>query len=623
MLHTRLDSRVKLLTIFAGSALAAVVALKGSAPESEQIYILTEQSDGRTSPYRFHSIGTIPGARTLAVPETGANLLVLTEGGRVWAWGNESGKPGNRGTLSRYGWAEVDGLEEVAAVAAGALHSVALKRDGTVWTWGWNDQGQLGDGTLVNRFLPGAVPGLSDVRMIAAGGAFTLALRLDGTVWACGANWTEIVPGEVRRSLLQPLQVGGLSGIEAIGVYRNRGYAKGTLGQVWIWGKGPAGEAGAPRLLSDSEVAALAAPVARQLGLIDLRAASASEWSGASQRNRTVHVGGSSLEVLEGATENRFAFEGRVVDVNWGWAVALITAPAGSASAPASEEGPAAAAKLPASSTAAGSHTLFQSSAIVKTAALASDPPLSPWGRRLTAGGNQSLAVKADGTLWGWGINDVGQLCDGTTTQRLTPVQSAITGITQVSTSTVTSGAAPHTLMLAADRSVWGCGSNGYGQLGDGTTVDKSTPVQIPGLTGVLAVGTGQFHSIALKSDGTVWGWGYNGNGQVGDGTKTERLSPVQVASLTGVVAIAGGYAHNVALKSDGTVWTWGYNGWGQLGTGTTNDSATPVQVPSLTGVVAIAAGEDHTLVLKSDGTVWSWGDGHLGQLGNGSFSFN
>ena len=119
----------------------------------------------------------------------------------------------------------------------------------------------------------------------------------------------------------------------------------------------------------------------------------------------------------------------------------------------------------------------------------------------------------------------------------------------------------------------------------------------------------GGYHSLALKKDGTVWAWGHNEYGQLGDGTQTlGRLTPVQVSGLSGVIAIAAGEYHSLALKSDGTVWAWGGNYEGQLGDGTTNNKLTPVQVSGLSGVIAIAASYRHSLALKSDGTVWAWG---------------
>ena len=136
----------------------------------------------------------------------------------------------------------------------------------------------------------------------------------------------------------------------------------------------------------------------------------------------------------------------------------------------------------------------------------------------------------------------------------------------------------------------------------------RSSPVQVSGLTGVTAVSCGKSHAMALKSDGTVWCWGHNGYGQLGDGTTIERRVPVQVAGLSGVTAIASGYYTSYAVRQDGTLWGWGDNVYGQLGDGTTTDSSTPVQVAGLTGVTAVAAGYGHVVVARSDGTVWAMG---------------
>ena len=198
-------------------------------------------------------------------------------------------------------------------------------------------------------------------------------------------------------------------------------------------------------------------------------------------------------------------------------------------------------------------------------------------------------------------------------------------------------GGADHTLLLKNDGTVWAWGTNGNGQLGDGTNADKNIPVQVKGtggaefLTGVTAIDAGNSHSLALKSDGTVWAWGSGGNGQTGDGTNTDRNIPVQVKGtggsghLANVKEIAAGGYHSVALKNDGTVWIWGRNAEGQLGDGTETNRNTPVQVKSadgsdhIAGVKDIAAGQYHTLALTNDGEVWAWGYNTSGQLGDGT----
>ena len=114
--------------------------------------------------------------------------------------------------------------------------------------------------------------------------------------------------------------------------------------------------------------------------------------------------------------------------------------------------------------------------------------------------------------------------------------------------------------------------------------------MQVSGLTGVVAIAAGRYHTVAVKGDGTVWAWGKNQNGQIGDGTLyTNRLAPVQVSGLTGVVAIAAGTEHTVALKGDGTVWVWGYNNVGQLGDGTARSRPTPTQMVELGNTAPIA----------------------------------
>ncbi len=133
--------------------------------------------------------------------------------------------------------------------------------------------------------------------------------------------------------------------------------------------------------------------------------------------------------------------------------------------------------------------------------------------------------------------------------------------------------------LLTGTVNTWGY--NNLGQLGDGSTTNKLLPQAI-NLNGVTAIAAGGAHSLALKSDGTVWSWGNNGSGQLGDGTGTNRLTPVQVPGFSGARAIAAGWYHSLALKQDGTVWAWGSNTFGQLGDGTNLVSALPIQVRGL-----------------------------------------
>jgi len=185
--------------------------------------------------------------------------------------------------------------------------------------------------------------------------------------------------------------------------------------------------------------------------------------------------------------------------------------------------------------------------------------------------------------------------------------------------------ASMHTVALGEDGTVWTWGPNWWGKLGDGTSIDRHTPVQVQGgatgdafLRNVTAIAAGHGYTVALRDDGTVWAWGLNHHGQLGDGTTwidshIPAHTPVQVTGLSNMTAISAGHHHTVALRDDGTVWAWGGNQFGQLGDGTTTDRHTPVQVTGLSNVTAISAGVNHTVALREDGTVWTWGSGLLG----------
>jgi YD repeat-containing protein len=245
--------------------------------------------------------------------------------------------------------------------------------------------------------------------------------------------------------------------------------------------------------------------------------------------------------------------------------------------------------------------------------------------RSLGGRGYHNLAIQSNGTVWAWGWNSRGQLGHDTSTSPCpaplagtcsnVPVQ--VIGITNPLTVT---GGGFFSLALMPDHTLRAWGANEFGQLGDGSYMDRSTPVPVSSvLSNVVQVSAGWKHAVALRSDGTVWTWGDNTYGQIGNGsTSTQGISvPFQVAGLNNARAVSGGDRFTAILNADGTVWTWGWNGFGQLGDGTNTDRSTPVQVVGLNNVIAIAARDYHALAIKSDGTVWAWGSGGNGELGN------
>jgi alpha-tubulin suppressor-like RCC1 family protein len=232
---------------------------------------------------------------------------------------------------------------------------------------------------------------------------------------------------------------------------------------------------------------------------------------------------------------------------------------------------------------------------------------------QVAAGLTHSLSLAADGTLHAWGTNTNGQLGDGTTTQRTAPTVLAMTNATKLAAGD------RFTLARLADGSVAAWGRNNAGQLGTGSTSQSLVPVAVATLTDVVDLAAGLEHSVAVRSDGSVWTWGRNTLGQLGSGnTVGPRSTPAPVPGLSSIRAIAAGADHVLALDADGRVWAWGANGDGQLGDGSTTQRVSPVVVAGLRASKIGASGSSSWAV-GVDGTFWSWGRNAGWELGDGT----
>ena len=240
----------------------------------------------------------------------------------------------------------------------------------------------------------------------------------------------------------------------------------------------------------------------------------------------------------------------------------------------------------------------------------------------LISAGYTTHGIRANGTLWGWGMGATGAIGDNTTVSKQSPV-SVVGGFTDW---VQVSGGQWRAAALRANGTAWGWGYNSSGQIGDGTTTGRISPVQVVGgITDWVQLNAGGQHTVAIRATGTAWAWGNNGSGQLGDGTTTNRSSPVQVVggftNWVQISAVADG--STVAIRANGTAWSWGNGTNGILGDGTTVNKSSPVSVVGgFTDWVQVDAGHFHVSAIRANGTAWGWGRNQNGRLGDGTTTY-
>jgi len=620
---------VAVLLLVAGWGLAVPVATGGAAEPSGTVLgwgdnlngQLAEGAPGRAAP------GLVHGLRDVTAIDAGTgHTLALTRDGTLWSWGrNVFGQVGDGTTVSRFGPVKVP-LAGVVAFAAGGGNSIAATSDGSVWTWGFNLFGQIGDGTGgpgpdIIKSRPVRVPSLHDVVAVETGGGHCFALTRDGTVWSWGRNLQGQLGDGTTTDRFTPVRVGGLHDVRSIAAGNGDGFALLADGTVRAWGYNDRGQ------LGDGSTTDRLTPVT-VAGLDGVTTISAAyHHTLGLLADGTVRAWGlnDQGQLGDGSTTDRLT----PVTVAGLRGVTKIAANGGGDVDKPGNFGHSMALLRDGTARAWGANDKGQlgdgstvsRSTPVRVEELRRIVDIDAGGEvppsRPGPGGGYSAAVTSDGIVHTWGDNVVGQLGDGPAIARATPGKVA-GDLSDVAAIDSGSG---HTLALAGGA-LWAWGRNVFGQLGDGTTVYRSSPARVRGVHGVTAFAAGADHSLAVTRDGSVWAWGSRSSGRLGDGSSgpdAAALTPVRVAGLHGVRSVAAGAGHSLALAQDGTVWAWGRNDRGQLGDGSTTDRNTPVRVSIPGRIVSLAAGAGHSLALAQDGTVWAWGRNDRGQLGDGT----
>ena len=230
---------------------------------------------------------------------------------------------------------------------------------------------------------------------------------------------------------------------------------------------------------------------------------------------------------------------------------------------------------------------------------------------------SQTIAMKTDNTLWGWGQNDYYQVGNGSCcSDVLTPVLvSNASDWKMIAVSDVRTSFA-----LKNNGTLWGWGQNIAGLLGDNFSV-LTVPTQHNPDTDWNFISVGTAHILALKNNNTLWAWGDGGSGETGDNypPNYNRFVPTQIGTSSNWKTVSAGFRISYGIKTDGTLWAWGLNDVGQLGDGTTTNQLQPIQIGNDTNWESVSAGYQHVVALKTNGAVFTWGKNDFGQLGNGT----
>ena len=461
---------------------------------------------------------------------------------------------------------------------------------GELWMWGYNNFGQLGDNSIVNRSLPvQTITGGTDWSRVVTSYTSSAAIKSDGTLWCWGKGTEGQLGDNTAITKSSPIQtVAGGTTWSSVAIGYNFCGGVKTDGTLWMWGNNASGQ------LGDNTIVSKSSPVQTIAG--------GSIWS-------SVSCGyGHAAAIKTDGTLWTWGNQGYWAGARGGL----------------------------------GDNTLTNRSSPVQTVAGGTN-----WSK-VSAGYGATSAIKRDGTLWVWGNNLAGMLGTNDTIHRSSPVQTVAGGTNWMLVSITSNNA----VALKTDNSLWVWGSNNVGQLGDNTTVNKSSPVQT-GLNSVdwLDAWAGAAMIRALKSDGRIFTWGSAGGaGHIGDNANINRSNPTQIVGsvafknvgegsnsvhsgaignsfTTALVDLSDVYMEKQYFPNNpaGYLWSWGgssyYSGGaGSLGLGVNNfnNRSSPVQnIMGATNWKQVSSNYGVISEIRFDGTLWSAGRADNGQLGN------
>ena len=565
----------------------------------------------------------------------GTNSFAIRSDGALFGWGSAPlgdndpffGSPTSPvlvGTAFPFVSSPVQiGTSSWSLVTAGKSYASAIRSDGALFAWGVNTNYNLGDGTSINRSSPVQI-GSSSWTLVNAGTNFTLGIASNSVLygWGNNDNFAVGVPDFVN-----PIMGAGFSHAAIVS----------RKGRLYTWGLNNFGQLGdgttvnksSPIQIGASSWSIVSGGLEHTLALNSVGQLYA--WGGNTfgqlgdntsiNKSSPVQIGTSSWTQIKAGISHSVAVRIDGALFTWG-SNSFGQLGRGLDTLPLNVSSPV---------QVGTSSWTFATTDRETAYAIRSDGALFGWGlnnlgqignnavnisgvmswTQVIVGSQYGMGLRSDGGIFVWGQNDGGRIA-GVVGSRSSPVQIGTSSWTQIAGPFVCAA-------IRTDGALFTWGNNLYGQLGDGTIVNKSSPVQI-GTSSWTQVSCGISHTMAIRSDGALFGWG--AGGYVGDNTTIARSSPVQIGTSSWT-QVKGGGSHTVAIRSGGSIFSWGADTFGQLGDGTYpyEFRSSPVQVGT-SSWTQIAAARNHSLAVRTDGGLFTWGYNARGQLGTNTLFY-
>lgn len=561
-----------------------------------------QNTSNRTRPVQVKTdTGGVGWSDWIKISANGGGGCGLRSNGTAWCWGWHlyGGLGDGQDTTTRLVPVQVHnetglpGWDDWIDIAKGSFHACGIRKNGSLWCWGWNSAGQLGNNVIgTNQTRPVRVKddvggnGWNDWISITAASQHTCGIRENGTAWCWGDSANGVLgDGQMATDRSLPVQVNTDTGLPGwddwVSIDGGDLYTCGLRqdGSAWCWGDAFFGQ------LGDGQTTDQSRPVRVQT---DVGPGGWNDW---------VYINAGTRASC-GIRSNGTA---------WCW-------------------GQGSLGKL-----GDGQSTVNQPRPVqVQTST-------GPGGWNdwlaISGGSDHTCGMRGDYSIWCWGLNSSGQIGDGTT---ITKSRPASTQANIANTTTIASNGA-HNCSIRENGTLWCWGNPISGQLGDNqNTMLRARPIQVHSDTSDIgwrdwkSVAIGSAFTCGIRANGTLWCWGDSEFGALGDGQAvTDKFRPNQVknnfggAGWSDWVNVSSGGGHSCGVRQDGSAWCWGSGALGKLGNGDTADQYLPVQVQDATGPgywtdwVTVKAGEFYSCGVRKNGTAWCWGGAQYGRLGD------